>query len=89
MFIQHTHKKEWDIKKTYKWTDSRKDEIDRKLSVKCSPLTLVLNDMRRKSYLFNFLDTPGHPNFCDEVTVAMRLADGVLLVVDVIEGVTF
>ena len=45
--------------------------------------------MRGKSYLFNIIDTPGHPNFSDEVTVGMRLADGALLVVDVIEGVTF
>lgn len=35
------------------------------------------------------MDTPGHPNFSDEVTVGMRLADGAVLVVDVVEGVTF
>lgn len=45
--------------------------------------------MRGKSYLFNIMDTPGHPNFSDEVTVGMRLADGAVLVVDVVEGVTF
>lgn len=75
--------------KEYKWTDNRKDEVERNMSLKCSPLTLVLPDMRGKSYLFNFMDTPGHPNFSDEVTAGLRLADGMLLVVDCIEGVTF
>jgi U5 small nuclear ribonucleoprotein component len=48
-----------------------------------------LPDSRGKSYLFNFIDTPGHPNFSDEVSAGIRLSDGMLLVVDVIEGVTF
>jgi U5 small nuclear ribonucleoprotein component len=43
-----------------------------------------LPDSRGKSYLFNFIDTPGHPNFSDEVSAGIRLSDGMLL-----EGVTF
>lgn len=73
----------------YKWTDTRKDEVDRQMSIKAVPLTLILNDSRDKSYLFNIMDTPGHPNFSDEVSASLRLADGMLLVIDVIEGVTF
>jgi translation elongation factor EF-G len=34
------------------------------------------------------VDTPGHPNFSDEVSAGLRLTDNVLLVVDVLEGVT-
>lgn len=34
------------------------------------------------------MDTPGHPDFRDEVAVSLRLADNALLVVDVLEGVT-
>ena len=49
----------------------------------------MLQDSREKSYLFNIIDTPGHPNFSDEVTPGIRLADGMLLVIDCIEGVTF
>lgn len=56
--------------------------------MKSSPLTVLLPDSRDKNYLFNLIDTPGHPCFSDEVTVGMRLADGVLIVVDCVEGVT-
>ncbi len=72
-----------------KWTDNRKDEVDRQLSIKASPITMILQDSRDKSWLFNIIDTPGHPNFSDEVTTGIRLADGMLLVIDCIEGVTF
>jgi len=35
------------------------------------------------------MDTPGHPNFIDEVAIGLWISDGALLVIDVIEGVTF
>lgn len=75
--------------KEYKWTDNRVDETERNMSLKCSPLSLVLPDSRGKNYLINIMDTPGHPNFSDEVTASLRIADGMVLVVDCIEGVTF
>jgi U5 small nuclear ribonucleoprotein component len=40
-----------------------------------------------QSYLCNVMDTPGHVNFSDEMTAGLRLADGVLLAVDAVEGV--
>lgn len=63
--------------------------MHRQISLKSSPVSVLLQDSREKNYLFNFMDTPGHPGFSDEVTAAMRLADGALIVVDCIEGLTF
>ena len=51
-------------------------------------MSLVLQNSFGKSHLIHFIDTPGHVNFVDEAASAIRLVDGVLLVVDVVEGVS-
>ena len=57
--------------------------------MKSSPMSLILSTTSGKSHLLHLIDTPGHVNFLDEVACAMRLVDGIVLVVDVVEGVCY
>jgi len=93
MLVEQTHffdgqarKAEATQREDRRYTDSRVDEQERGLSIKASPMTLLLQASSEKHFLFNLMDTPGHVNFSDEAVAGMRLADGVLLVVDVVEG---
>ncbi|KAK7541021.1 elongation factor 2 [Phyllosticta citribraziliensis] len=70
-----------------RYTDTHILERQRGVSIKAAPMSLVLQSAKGKSHLFNIMDTPGHVNFVDEVAASLRLADGVVLVVDVVEGV--
>lgn len=85
--VFETHNMQIDMDQHARYTDSHLLERDRGISIKSAPLSLVMEGTKRKSYLFNMIDTPGHTNFQDEIAAASRLADGVVLVVDVVEGV--
>lgn len=86
MLVFETHKLIWDADKPIRYTDTHILSREREVSIKSSPMSLVLQNTSGKSHLVHLIDTPGHVNFVDEVATAMRLADGILLVVDVVEG---
>lgn len=90
MCVEQTHVVTHEMRsneKPLRYTDTRMDEQARAISLKAVPMSLVMEGSSGKSYVMNLMDTPGHVNFSDELCASLRLSDGVLLVVDAVEGV--
>lgn len=59
VIVKQSHDFHWDQDTETRYTDVHELERSRGLSIKAMPMSLILQDLKSKSYLLNLMDTPG------------------------------
>lgn len=67
--------------------EQQQQQRSRKEEEEASSTSQVQATQSYVPYLINLIDSPGHVDFSSDVSTAVRISDGALVVVDVIEGV--
>ncbi len=66
--------------------DYLEEEQQRGITIKTANISFIYKH-KETDYLINLVDTPGHVDFSGLVAQAIRLVDGVIIVIDAVEGV--
>src|SRR3989338_1130158 len=62
------------------------DEQERLMTVDAANVSMC-HSFQGNRYLINLIDTPGHVDFCGNVTRAMRAIDGTIVLICAVEGI--